>query len=58
MPADLLTTAATIAPGHPLAVVPIVVNAGAALGPMLVAPIVSFFSILFKPSALIALLRR
>jgi len=42
----------------PLSVVPIVVNAGAALGPMLIAPITTFFGILFKPSALIALLRR
>ncbi|HSI34533.1 MAG TPA: PQQ-binding-like beta-propeller repeat protein, partial [Tepidisphaeraceae bacterium] len=41
-----------------LGVVPIVVNAGAALGPLLIAPIATFFGILFKPSALLALLRR
>ncbi len=43
---------------YPLGVVPIVVNAGAALGPLLLAPIATFFAILFKPKELIALIRR
>lgn len=47
-----------IDPFSSVGVVPIFVNAGASLAPMIVAPLASFFVILFKPSALIALIRR
>jgi outer membrane protein assembly factor BamB len=42
----------------PLGVVPIFVNAGAALVPTLIAGVSSFVAILFKPGQLIALVRR
>lgn len=41
-----------------LGVVPIFVNAGASLAPMIIAPLASLVAVLFKPSALMALLRR
>src|SRR5687768_16092170 len=43
---------------HALAVVPIFVNAGAAVIPTIIASVVSFVAILFKPRELVALIRR
>lgn len=45
-------------PPSSLAVVPIFVNAGSALLPLIAGPVVAFFAILFKPRELAGLLRR
>jgi outer membrane protein assembly factor BamB len=40
-----------------LGVVPIFVNAGASIAPLIIAPLTAFFAILFKPKALLALFK-
>ena len=45
-------------PYTPLGVVPIFVNAGASVAPMIIGPLAAFFAILLKPKELLALFRR